>query len=188
MEPSPKRGADPLSEEGLHPTYAVSSSSDTRTTDEVDKKLRLDLERYRALCESERRFRITFEATPVGVSHIGLDGKLLLVNQGFCDLVGYTHEELYERTFVDITYAEDRIADIAYVQRALAGERQPYVREKRPTRCATRCSWEEASNKERDGTSGQTCLLLIEKRMAFLLPIQNTRCRLMSKKSFGQRH
>jgi PAS domain S-box-containing protein len=131
MEQSPKRGADLLSEEGLHPTYAVSSSSATQTTDEVDKKLRLDLERYRALCESERRFRITFEATPVGVSHIGLDGKLLLVNQGFCDLVGYTHEELYERTFVDITYAEDRIADIAYVERALAGDRQPYVREKR---------------------------------------------------------
>ena len=131
MEQGSERETDPLSEEMLHSTYAVDNVSDTQVTGEAEKKLRLDLERYRALYESERRFRITFEATPVGVSHIGLDGRLLLVNQGFCDLVGYTHEELYERTFVDITYVEDRMADTAFVERALAGDRQPYVREKR---------------------------------------------------------
>jgi PAS domain S-box-containing protein len=131
MEQGSERETDPLSEEMLRSTYAVDNVSDTQVTGEVEKKLRLDLERYRALYESERRFRITFEATPVGVSHIGLDGRLLLVNQGFCDLVGYTHEELYERTFVDITYVEDRMADTAFVERALAGDRQPYVREKR---------------------------------------------------------
>jgi two-component system cell cycle sensor histidine kinase/response regulator CckA len=41
------------------------------------------------LAESERLYRSTFDAAPVGIVHVGLDGKWLRVNQCLCDLLGY---------------------------------------------------------------------------------------------------
>ena len=46
------------------------------------------------LVESERLYRSTFDAAPVGIVHVGLDGQWLRVNQRLCDLLGYSREEL----------------------------------------------------------------------------------------------
>src|SRR6185295_7129473 len=46
------------------------------------------------LVESERLYRSTFDAAPVGIVHVGLDGHWLRVNQRLCDLLGYSQEEL----------------------------------------------------------------------------------------------
>ena len=51
------------------------------------------------LLASEEQFRITFEQAPVGMAQVGLDGRWLLVNQKLCALLGYTQDELLERTF-----------------------------------------------------------------------------------------
>ena len=46
------------------------------------------------LVESERLYRSTFDASPIGIVHVGLDGRWLRVNQRLCDLLGYSREEL----------------------------------------------------------------------------------------------
>ena len=51
------------------------------------------------LVESERLYRSTFDAAPVGIVHVGLDGQWLRVNQRLCDLLGYSREELQSRPF-----------------------------------------------------------------------------------------
>ena len=40
------------------------------------------------LVDSERLYRSTFDAAPVGIVHLGLDGQWLRVNQRLCDLLG----------------------------------------------------------------------------------------------------
>lgn len=85
----------------------------------------------RELAESEARFRGTFEQAAVGVSHVGLDGRWLLVNDWLCDLVGYTREELMARTFQDITHPDDLAPDLENVRRLLAGEIPHYGMDKR---------------------------------------------------------
>ncbi len=84
-----------------------------------------------ALTESERRFRGTFEQAAVGVSHVGLDGRWLLVNDRLCELVGYTRTELMARTFQDITHPDDLTPDLDNVRRLLAGELPHYAMDKR---------------------------------------------------------
>lgn len=83
------------------------------------------------LRESERRFRLTFEQVAVGIAHVALDGRWLLVNQRLCDFFGYSHEELLTLSFQEVTYPDDLAEDMAQVERTLAGEIQEYTMEKR---------------------------------------------------------
>jgi two-component system cell cycle sensor histidine kinase/response regulator CckA len=46
------------------------------------------------LIESESLYRSTFDAAPVGIVHMSLDGKWLRANLRLCDLLGYSREEL----------------------------------------------------------------------------------------------
>ncbi len=81
--------------------------------------------------ESEERLRATFEQAAVGIAHIGLDDRWLRVNRKLCDIVGYRPDELLALTFQDITHPGDLEADLAQVQRLLAGEIETYSMEKR---------------------------------------------------------
>ncbi|HEU4324029.1 MAG TPA: PAS domain S-box protein [Roseiflexaceae bacterium] len=84
-----------------------------------------------ALRDSEERFRRTFEQAAVGMAHVGLDGRWQWVNRHLCEILGYTYEQLLERTFQDITHPDDLDADLALVQQLLAGEISSYSLEKR---------------------------------------------------------
>ncbi|WP_144241177.1 PAS domain-containing hybrid sensor histidine kinase/response regulator [Fimbriimonas ginsengisoli] len=94
-----------------------------------------------ALKESERRFRGTFEAAPIGIAHVGLDGSWLRINDALCRIVGYTREELLGRTFGDITHPDDLEADWALAKSVAAGEIPTYSMEKRYIRSDGSLVW-----------------------------------------------
>jgi PAS domain S-box-containing protein len=79
----------------------------------------------------QTRFQSTFEQAAVGLAHVDLSGRWLKVNEKLCQIVGYTREELLERTFQDITHPDDLEADLLYVQQLLSGEIPNYSMEKR---------------------------------------------------------
>ncbi|MBC1223897.1 PAS domain S-box protein [Nostoc sp. UCD121] len=84
-----------------------------------------------ALRESEERFRATFHQAAVGIAHVAIDGRWLLVNQRLCNILGYTPEELQLLTFQDITHPDDINADLKYFYQILADDIQTYSIEKR---------------------------------------------------------
>ncbi|MGK7875506.1 MAG: PAS domain S-box protein [Xenococcaceae cyanobacterium] len=94
----------------------------------IDKMSRLKLA---ALQEREKRFRILFEQAAVGIASCDLEGRFIQVNQKFCDILGYTSEELHGRTFMDITHPDDREADTVFAQSLFANEISNYSIEKR---------------------------------------------------------
>lgn len=83
-----------------------------------------------ALWDSEERFRTIFEQAAVGMSICNLDGGFFRVNQKFCDIVGYTHFELLQRTFYDITAVKYREQNQQYIEELLTGRRENYTMEK----------------------------------------------------------
>ena len=87
-----------------------------------------------ALRASEERFRATFEQAAVGIAHVTPEGRFLRVNQGYADIVGYTPEELRQRTFQDVTHPEDLAADVAAARQLFAGKIGTYSLEKRYVR------------------------------------------------------
>jgi PAS domain S-box-containing protein len=80
---------------------------------------------------SEDRFRSTFEQAAVGISHVGLDGRWLRVNNRLCEIVGYTREELLHMSFQQITHPQDMEPDLELVRKSVAGEVDGYHLEKR---------------------------------------------------------
>lgn len=83
------------------------------------------------LLRTEERFRATFEQAAVGIAHVGFGGEWLRVNQKLCDIVGYTREELLERTFQDITHPDDLQDNLDLFVPLMAGEIPTFSMEKR---------------------------------------------------------
>src|SRR5262249_61135634 len=63
-----------------------------------------------ALRESEQRFRGTFENAAVGIVQNDSAGRFLRVNEKFCAIVGYSREELLQRTLQDIIHPDELAA------------------------------------------------------------------------------
>ena len=93
------------------------------------------------LRKSEERFRATFEQAAVGIAHVSPEGQFLRINQKFCDIVGYSCEEMLKLTFQEITYPDDLDADIMYINQLLAGEINTYSMEKRYLRKNGEITW-----------------------------------------------
>src|SRR5208283_3673547 len=70
-----------------------------------------DLKRAeQALRESEERFRGTFENAAVGITHNDSAGRFLRVNETYCAIVGYSREELLQKTLLDIVHSDELAA------------------------------------------------------------------------------
>lgn len=68
-----------------------------------------------ALHDSEARYRAVFDQTTLGIVLCLTDGRFLSMNRGFLDLLGYSVEDLAERTILEIIAHTDR----AHVQTAV---------------------------------------------------------------------
>lgn len=81
--------------------------------------------------ESEERFRNTFEQAAVGIAHVGTKGNFIRINQTFCDIVGYSQQEMLKLTFQEITHPDDLAPDLHQVQKLLDLDIDNYKIEKR---------------------------------------------------------
>lgn len=61
----------------------------------------------RALRESEERLRAVISQSATGIAQCELNGRFVLVNSRFCEIVGYTEDELLGMRMHDITYSDD---------------------------------------------------------------------------------
>jgi PAS domain S-box-containing protein len=108
---------------------------------------------------SERRaqeelFETAFHHAPIGMALVDLDGSLVKLNENFCDIIGYPLEEARGLGFQAITHPDDLQADLALLQRLLAGEIPRYQLEKRYVRKDGAVIWVRLSvSLVRDGAS-----------------------------------
>jgi diguanylate cyclase (GGDEF)-like protein/PAS domain S-box-containing protein len=84
-----------------------------------------------ALREAEERFRLAFEHAPIGVALVAPDGSLLEANEALCRMLGYSHGDLYRRTFQELTHPDDLELDVAHYEQVLAGAIRSYQLDKR---------------------------------------------------------
>ena len=75
-----------------------------------------------ALRESEERFRAGFEHAAAGITTVDRDRRFLSVNPAFCEMLGYTEEELVAIERTDLTHPDDRAITEVYLRRLWKGE------------------------------------------------------------------
>ena len=92
---------------------------------EVEKELRI----------SDAGFRAMFELSGVGMVQADTPGfRFTKVNQKFCEIAGYSAEELLAETYIGITDPQDRQRDMSELARVLRGEADSWSIEKRCVR------------------------------------------------------
>lgn len=74
------------------------------------------------LRQSEERFRNAFEYATIGRATADLEGRFLMVNQAFADMLGYTKKTLMDKTWVSLTHPDDIDTSMKLTQRLLKGD------------------------------------------------------------------
>jgi len=85
-----------------------------------------------ALLDSEAGFRAMFELPGIGMIQADSPAfRFTRVNQKFCEISGFSAEELLTRTYIGITHPGDRQRDMKELTRVLRGKTDSWSIEKR---------------------------------------------------------
>lgn len=81
----------------------------------------------------DRNARLTslIDNAAVGIVQTDIEGRYRRVNNKFCEITGYSRDELLELSYQDITHPDDRAADVVRVRAIFAGQMDSFVEEKR---------------------------------------------------------
>lgn len=93
------------------------------------------------LVNSENRFRSTFENAGFGIALVNKHSVMMDVNSLFCEMFGYTREELIGRATDEITHPDDRRQDYAMVLELLESREASAQRELRYLRKTGEMFW-----------------------------------------------
>lgn len=84
------------------------------------------------LARRETQLRAIFEQAAVGINQAEIkSGLFIRANQCFCELLGYSEDELYQKTFEQVTHPEDLIRCRPLMQQLHRGEIESVSLEKR---------------------------------------------------------
>jgi diguanylate cyclase (GGDEF)-like protein/PAS domain S-box-containing protein len=83
------------------------------------------------LSKSESKFESIFQGAPMGIGAVDLEGRILNANQSFCDLLGYTHQEIMTKSFSDFTHPDDQPSSRMKFMQLLEGKTFSYRVENR---------------------------------------------------------
>jgi len=108
------------------------------TRDITDRRLA-----EKEITESEAKLRLTVDEAPIGVVMVGLDNRFLSCNKACCAFIGYSEEELKQKTFLDITFPQDREIGLAEIKDILAGKKKGVPLRKRYVRKDGSIVWGE---------------------------------------------
>ena len=97
------------------------------TTQDIMERKRAE----EALQQSERQFRNYFEQGLIGMAVNSLDKRWLLVNDRLSEILGYSREELRQKTWPELTHPDDIEPNLRLFNPLLAGEIDHFTLNKR---------------------------------------------------------
>lgn len=73
----------------------------------------------------------TFEQAAIGIAHLTLTEDWISVNQRYCEITGYSREDILKLRVADFTHPDDVQASLEFIRRIRDGELPEYKMEKR---------------------------------------------------------
>lgn len=135
---------------GIYPVFYQNQKTDTVAVyshDITDKKNFIQLleNKNKELQESEERFRKVFEESPLGIVLVNKNFQFMRVNGRFCQIIGYTDNELRSMTFPEITHPDHLKENKAGIEKLISGQTSVYKTEKRYIRKDKTIIWATTS-------------------------------------------
>jgi PAS domain S-box-containing protein len=115
--------------------YLIGVTRDVTERRKIEEELR----------QSEDRFRRIFEHSPIGIAIIAPSNSVLDANNAFCDMLGYTSEELVGRDLREFIRPEKKNKGEKAMQDALAGKIPVYHIETQYQRKNRKSLWVETT-------------------------------------------
>lgn len=147
-------------EEDLKQVHAELEERVRQRTKALLEEIEARKESERALLESEEKYRAIFEQAPVGIAHIGLDGKWSKTNRKFAQIVGYSAEELALLSYADLTHPDDLTHSYEQVKRVIEDNTASISYEKRYIRKDGEFVWVNVTRSAIRSQSGNTLYYL----------------------------
>ena len=97
---------------------------------DVTQELIQDPQLLARIIESEQRYHALFQQITVGIAEVDLAGNFVQANQRYCEMLGYTREELLALRMQDITHPDDLPRNLVLFN-ALPHDGAPFTIEKR---------------------------------------------------------
>src|SRR4030095_3158619 len=85
------------------------------------------------LRKREEELRSLFDLSAIGMAKVSSEGRYLSVNRKYCQMLGYSEQEMLHLTLYDVTYPDDREVSHVRLDSSFAGTGEPeeYSIEKR---------------------------------------------------------
>jgi PAS domain S-box-containing protein len=128
----------------------VLNSRDVTERKQIEENLR----------QSEERFRRIFDDSPLGIIIVSSSYNILKANKAFCEMLGYTSEELVGRSMRELTHLEDINKSEEAVQKALKGKIPLYNLEKRYVKKNQESLWVELTTTMIHDQEGKVAYIL----------------------------
>jgi PAS domain S-box-containing protein len=94
------------------------------------------------ILQGEKKFRSIYEQAPIGIAVLdSANGRFKQINNKYCDITGYSEEEMLNLTFQELTYPDDLQVDLDQMQQLLAGAINSFQIEKRYIRKNGKVIW-----------------------------------------------
>jgi len=115
-----------------------------------------------AIPNGEAMFGALFGQAAVGVVVGSIEGRFLRANEALCCMLGYSEQELLQRTVRDITHADDLESNLEFREQILSGQAQSRVHDKRYLRKDGSPIWVQiVGTVVRDGSGAPQCLVAL---------------------------
>ncbi len=108
----------------------------------------------------ENQLLATFNQNAIGIVHTSPELKWTKLNSRFCELVGYSEQELMATNFRSITHPEDAGVDNGVIEKLVAGETKPSTRQKRYIKKDGTTVWANINTTKVAGLTGKTEYLI----------------------------
>lgn len=99
---------------------------------EVERRKATEAELFRLKAASDERFRILFDQAAIGVAEVDADtGVFLRINRKYCDILGYSPDEMQSVNYRSLIHPDDRPAVQEKLQSLISGMLAEFSMEER---------------------------------------------------------
>lgn len=110
----------------------------------------------------EALFGALFEQAAVGVAVFSIGGRFLRANPAMCRMLGYTEQELLQKTHLDVIHVDDLEAAAVARAQVISGKMKPRISERRYVHKDGSTIWSQMSGMVvRDDAGAPLCTVLI---------------------------